>query len=92
MRPTALKTRADLHGAPQQGSDGAPAGLMGRLGVFLLGSCLCPWQPQGRTLSYSCCLLLSSKQNHWDLLCGLICLFLQSARWGNSLVWTGQTC
>lgn len=27
---------------------------MGRLRV-LLGSWLCPWQPQGRTLSHSCC-------------------------------------
>ena len=61
VRLTAPETRADLHGTPQQSSDGAPAGLMGRLGVFLLGSRLRPWQPQGRTLSHSCCLLLSSK-------------------------------
>ncbi|KAM9045101.1 cytochrome b-245 chaperone 1 isoform 2-T4 [Megaptera novaeangliae] len=27
-------------------------------------SWLCPWKPQGRTLSRSCCLLLSSEQNH----------------------------
>lgn len=41
-----------------------PAGLMGCLRVLLLDSWLCPWQPQGRTLSHSCCLLLSSKRNH----------------------------
>ena len=77
---------------------------MGCLQILLLSSWLCPWKPQGRTLSHSCCLLLSSEQNHSGTFSagsegsregiGLrsVSSWNQTARWGSGLVWTGQTC
>lgn len=77
---------------------------MGRLQVLLLSSLLCPWKPRGRTLSRSCCLLLSSEQNHSGTFSagsersregtGLrsVSSWNQTAHWDSGLVWTGQTC